>query len=116
MSQELREFKQIGFFSLVGFCLLGVAYLTPNATDQAGWEFFRTAKMSTWRHLYDWPAAWCSLKIVVFSLGLFLVIDAMGTLLALIRLKTLALSVFFMHALPGVGILAGGYYLLKALL
>ncbi len=72
--------------------------------------------MSTWRNLYDWPAAWCSVKIILFSVGLFLVIDAIGSLLALVRLKSLALSVFLLHIVPGCGLLFGGYYLLKALL
>jgi hypothetical protein len=93
-----------------------IVFFTPNPADQSRWAFFQVAKMSPWHQPLDWPAAWCSLKIIVLCLGLFLVIDAVGSLLALTRIKSLALSVFFLHVVPGFGILVGGYYLLKALL
>lgn len=116
MNQVQRELRQIGLFCIAGFCLLAFVFCTPNFADQSGLAFFETAKVSTWRELYDWPAAWCSLKIILLSLGLFLLIDAIGTLLALVRFKSLALTVFLLHIVPGCGLLIGSYYLLKALL
>jgi hypothetical protein len=110
------ELRHLYSFCVLGLCLIGIVFFTPNPADQPRWAFFQVAKMSTWRQLYDWPAAWCSLKIIVLSLGLFLVIDAIGSLLALRGLKSMALSVFFLHIVPCLGILVGGYYLVKALL
>ena len=72
--------------------------------------------MSTWRQLYDWPAAWCSVKIILLSLGLLLVIDATESFLALVRFKSVALFVLYLQVIPALGILAGSYYLIKALL
>ena len=116
MTQEQKELKQIRYFCVGGLFLLAVVLFAPDSTNHPGLGFFQTAKMSTWRNLYDWPAAWCSVKIILLSIGLFLVIDAIGSLLALIRLKSLALSVFLLHIVPASGILFGSYYLIKALL
>jgi hypothetical protein len=116
MTQEQKELKQIRFFCIAGILLLAVVFFAPDSTNRPGLGFFQTAKISTWSNLYDWPAAWCSVKIILLSVGLFLVIDAIGSLLALVRLKSLALSVFLLHIIPATGLLFGGYYLLKALL
>jgi len=116
MTQEQKELKQIRFFCVAGLLLLAVVFFAPDSTNQPGLGFFHTAKMSTWRALYDWPAAWCSLKIILLSVGLFFVIDALGSLLALVRFKSLALSVFLLHIVPATGIMLGSYYLIKALL
>jgi hypothetical protein len=116
MTQEQKELKQISFFCIAGLLLLVVVFFAPDTTNRPGLGFFKTAKMSTWHALFDWPAAWCSVKIILLSIGLFLVIDAIGSLLALIRFKSLALSVFLLHIVPAAGILFGSYYLLKALL
>ena len=71
---------------------------------------------TTWRNLLDFPAAWCSVKIILFSFGLFLLIESAGTLLSVRKHKSLALSVYFMQAVPCFGLLCGVFYLLKSLL
>lgn len=101
---------------ILGFFLMALALLTPNANEPYSGSFFQTAQVSTWQNLFDWPAAWCSVKIILLSVGLFLVIDSVGTALALIHLKSLALSVFFLHIVPSLGFLTGAYFLIKALL
>ena len=111
-----KELRQLRFLCILGFCLVGVAIFAPNTAHQSPWSFFQTAKMSTWRQLYDWPAAWCSVKIILLSLGLLLVIDATESFLALVRFKSVALFVLYLQVIPALGILAGSYYLLKALL
>ena len=58
---------------------------------------------------------WCSLKIIMFSAGLFLLIESTGTVLAVKNFKSLALPVFMMQALPCLGFLFGGYCLIKSL-
>lgn len=111
-----NEIKQIRWFCLLGVCLIGIAIFSPSAAHQPGWSFFQIAQTSPWGQPLDWPAAWCSLKIILFSFGSFLLVEAVGSLLALAKLTSLALSVFFLHLVSGLGMLVGTYYLLKALL
>jgi len=56
------------------------------------------------------------LKIILSSIGLFLVIESAGTILSLRKRKSLALSVFFLQTLPCLGFLFGSFYLMKSLL
>jgi hypothetical protein len=42
-----------------------------------------TATASSWHRLFDLNAAWCRLKIILASIGHFLVIDLLGTILAI---------------------------------
>lgn len=64
----------------------------------------------------DYPAAWCSFKIILLCLGLFLVIESVGTILSVLKLKAIALPAYCLHLVPGPGVLLGSYCLLKALL
>lgn len=56
------------------------------------------------------------MKIILFSIGFFLIVDSLGTLLMKLEYRLLACLVFLLHLLAALGIGAGGYYLLKALL
>ncbi len=116
MVQEEKEFRQVAIFCALGVFVIVAVLFAPHGQNETGFAFFKSCQACTWQQLYDWPAAWSSLKIILLCTGLFLIIDAFGTLLALIRLKSLALSVFFLHVLPCLGMVYGAYYLLKALL
>ncbi len=115
MNRQRKIYAQISQLGLVGLGLLGIAFFAPNAGPQRG-SFFNVAISTSWRNPLDFPAAWCSVKIILLSFGLFLLIESAGTLLSVRNHKSLALSVFFMQVAPCLGLLAGGFYLLKALL
>lgn len=89
--------------------------LAPAGNPYQG-AFFQPALETTWRRLLDLPAAWSSIRILLFSVGMFLVIEAIGTVLALMKLRSLALAVFFLQVLPVLCFLCGSYYLVKSLL
>lgn len=74
------------------------------------------AVQSSWRNLLDLPAAWASVKIMLFFAGLFLLIESAGTMLAVMKMKALALLVFCLQVVPCLGLLSGSYYLVKSLL
>jgi hypothetical protein len=115
MSSQRDIYRQVSLLSLTGMGLLGIALFAPDAGRHPG-SFFSIATQTTWRNLLDWPAAWCSLKIILSSIGLFLVIESAGTVLSVRKRKSLALSVFFMQVVPCLGFLCGGFYLVKSLL
>jgi hypothetical protein len=115
MNRQRDIYRQAGRLTLIGLGLLGFAIYAPDAGGQPG-LFFRVAMQTTWQNLLDWPAVWCSVKIILLSLGLFLLIESTGTFLAVKKHKSLAVSVFFLQALPCAGLLLGGFYLIKSLL
>jgi len=100
----------------VSFCLFSVVFATPNAAPGPNWAFFQVARASSWQRFLDWPAVWCSLKLLLACAAAFLAVDALGTMLLRSRRKSLAEVFFFSAILPLVGFLVGNYYLVKALL
>lgn len=115
MNRDREIYQQANRFFLLGIALIGVALFAPDAA-KGPMSFLRYARHSTWGHWLDLAAAWCSIKIILLSIGLFLVIESIASVLLVRRLKILAWPMFFLHLLPGVGLLCGFYYLVKSLL
>jgi hypothetical protein len=115
MIRERQTLRQVGIFCLLGTILLGVTLFTPDVAQAHGTNFFVHARRTTWHHPLDWQAAWCSVKIIIFSVGCFFIVDSLGTIFLKLEYRLLAVSVFMLHLLAGLGVLTGGYYLLKAL-
>jgi hypothetical protein len=100
---------------LLGVGLLGIAIYLPDG-GQSSLRVVKTAWNSSWRQLWEIPAAWGSFKIIFFSLSLLLIIEAGGTALGRQNRRQLAMTIFALQVVPGLGILAGLYCLVKALL
>ena len=115
MNRQQKIYRQISLLSLVGGGLLGVVFFAPNVGGHTG-SFINMAMQCTWQDLLELPAAWSSLKIILLSVGLFLIIESTVTVLAVKKFKSLVLPVFLMQAVPCLGFLVGGYYLIKSLL
>jgi hypothetical protein len=106
---------QFGLLSYVaGFYLVAIAFLLPHPGRVEGRSFFEIARSSPWDRWGDWPAAWCSVKIILLSLGVFLLLHACGTLLTAVTRKTFGNLAMFLSAASTLGIWAGLYYLVKA--
>ena len=99
---------------LIGICCCGIAIFAPDAGHHIG-DFIKVAASSTWQQLIEAPAAWCSLKLILLAVGLFLVIEALAAMLALLGQKRLAMVVFSTQVISVLIFLTAGFYLLKAL-
>jgi hypothetical protein len=115
MNGQRENYRRTSLLSLVGLCLLAFVFFAPGIGHQEG-SYFSTAMQCTWRDLWELPAAWSSLRIILLSAGLFLLIESTGTILAAKKFKSLVVPVFLMQAVPCLGLLFGGYYLVKSLL
>jgi hypothetical protein len=99
-----------------GFYLLAVAFLAPHAGYVQGQTFFQVARDSPWDRWWDWAAAWCSVKIILLSLGLSAVMAALGMMLKILRRESLGNVALLFSAGSAMGFWLGTYYLVKALL
>jgi hypothetical protein len=115
--REERIFKHGSILLLAGGSLVCLAFLSPNAPGASpDSSFFKVAISAHWGKFMDLTAAWCSLKIIIFCLGMFLVIESIGTILSLLRRTKTAMMIYCLHLIPCLGILIGSYCLIKALL
>ena len=110
-----REHSFRTILLLVGIGLAGFAWFAPDLTGQPG-AFFKAALISGWLPIFKFDLAWCSLKIILFSVGLFLIVETMATLLALGGHRQPARLVYTLHGLSCLGVLLGGFCLIKALI
>lgn len=107
--------RQVSILILIGIGLFGIVVFAPDAGPYQG-AFYQPALQTKWGDFLDFAAVWSSIKIILSCIALFLVIESTGTVLAVLKLRSLALFVFFLQAVPFVGLLCGAYYLIKSLL
>jgi hypothetical protein len=105
----------MSLLTLIGLGLLGISLFAPEAEPHRG-TLFAAATQTSWAKPLDLPAAWASLRIMLASLGMVLVIESTGTFFSFLKLKTVALTIFFLQLLPCLGLLYGGFLLTKSLL
>jgi hypothetical protein len=116
MRRDIEIRKKITFFFIIGICLMGFAVVTPDPGHHRGLGIVQGARETIYAHPLDWEAAWCSIKIILFSLGLGLLIESLGTFFMRREYTLLGFFVHLMHILPALGLLAGGFYFIKSLI
>jgi hypothetical protein len=115
MSRGQQITQQVDGMVLAGICFIGISFFAPDAGHHHNGSFFSIATSSAWGRPFELPAAWCSLKIMLSSIGLWLLIESFGTVLVRLKHIRLAVMLFALQIVPGVGLLTGGYYLAKSL-
>jgi hypothetical protein len=115
-AHEKRDLRYIVNFFVIAVFFLSVVFLTPDAGSRAGRSFFDGAMATNWRVMGDWLAAWCSIKIMLYSMaGLFLLLSIEETLLFFRRHKVANLLILTL-IVPMLGFGMGFYYLVKSVL
>ncbi len=115
MSRGQQITQQVNGMILFGICLIGISFFAPNTGHHQAGSFFNIATSSVWGRVFELAAAWCSLKIMLFSIGLFLLFESFGTILVRLKHRHLAVLFFTLQIVPCIGLLIGGYYLVKSL-
>lgn len=103
-------------FLLLGILLLGVVFLIPDAGQLEHRSFFTVAQHSVWGQLFEWPAAWCSTKIIVLSISALLIVEASLTVAMRVGYRMACMALLFLAILALALGTFGFYELAKALL
>ena len=95
--------------------MLAIVFLTPHGGPLEGRSFYQVALASNWHAWGDWAAAWCSVKIILLCLGVALLLLWMALLLLVFERTSLSFFLLCCAVAPGLGMLAGFYFLVRAL-
>ena len=101
---------------LFGGFALAIVFLAPDAGHEQHRSFLAVALDSLWSRFADWPAAWCSVKILLLGACALLVLDAVGNLAIRLRMEFLGLGLLCLGIVPVLLLIFGSYELVKALL
>lgn len=116
MQLKNRESADAAKFFWLGVFLLLVVFLLPDAGRMEHRSFFAMAQRSAWGQLFEWAAAWCSAKIILLSVSVFLVLDAFLSLMIRTRYQKTCALLFLLAVVPVLVGLFGVYELAKAVL
>jgi hypothetical protein len=80
LQEQQRHFLGATKLFLVGVMLMIAVFLIPDAGQAEHRSFFSVAQDSFWGRLFEWPAAWCAVKIIAFSISALLILEAILSL------------------------------------
>lgn len=112
---QRKEFIGATKFLLLGVILLAAVFLIPDAGQVEHRSFFSVAEDSLWGRLFEWPAAWCSVKIIALSISALLVLEAMLTLAMRGEHQFTCLILLVLAIFPVMLGFFGFYYFVKAM-
>ena len=115
MQPEQKFARRYRWLWLAGLALIGVALFVPGSRHHKVFGFVSTFNDGAWDKFFEWSAARGDVRIILLCVGLFLLIDYVGLKLLWARRNGLGNLVFCLYPLPVIGLLVGGYYLLKSL-
>jgi hypothetical protein len=99
----------------MGIILLGIGFFAPDR-GRHHLSFVQAALNSVWHRPLELAAAWGSVRIILISIGLFLLFESLGTMLARCHKAELAAAVYSLEIIAVLGYLFGTYYLNKAVI
>lgn len=114
MRKHDRELTDASRFFILGAFLLSMVLLIPDAGQLAHKSFFAAARDSAWGQLFEWAAAWCSAKIILLSVSIFFVLDALLSLMIRAEQQAACVVVFLLAIAPVILGFFGFYELVKA--
>jgi hypothetical protein len=98
---------------LLGGGLVALVFLSPDTGHAAHKSFFSVAYQAHWSRHSNLAAAWCSVKIILLGLGVFLIVDALGNLAIRVQQEVLGMVVLFLGIVPVWLCVFGSYELVK---
>lgn len=111
---QQKDFIGAAKLLLMGAILLGVVLLIPDAGQVEHRSFFAVAQDSLWGRLFEWSAAWCSVKIIVVSISALMILEAMLSLAMRARHQMACMALLVLTVFPvGLGFF-GFYHFVKA--
>ena len=97
--------------------LIGIVFLAPHGGQPEDRSFCEVAQVSTWGRFGEWLAAWCSLKIILLGLGIYLLLRGVDEALLLFCRRSFSIEALLtLTIIPILVFGVGFFFLAKALL
>ena len=110
-----KKARLVVLCNLVGLVLVGIASLWTNEGLRNPVDVVRRTAESPLSHPLDLGAIWCSVRITLWGLGLFLIADAMATWALIKRRKKLAVCFYCLLAVASLIFLFGAFYVVHSI-
>lgn len=101
---------------LMGLLLLCIVFFAPHARYHGLKTMFTIASSSRWLILGEFPSAFSSIRIMLLSLGAFLIWASIEEYLITLKREKLAIGFTILVSVPVMVFIVGLYFLFKALL
>ena len=116
MTSPQKKFTlELFLLLLLAALLLAVVYDTTDATRRDGLSLLTAAQQSGWHTSMNWPAAWCSVKIILLAFAFFFALLAMCRLMKVWLPAVADCLILPLICFPLIGVWIGLFYLLRAL-
>jgi len=115
MQKQARDLFAAMTLVAIGISLLAVIFAVPDIGYAEHKSIFAVAIQSKWGGFFDWPSAWCSVKIILLALALFAFVNALLRLLIDTEFKGATIPMFMPSILPLLLGSFGFYELIKAI-
>jgi len=99
----------------IGISLLAVIFVVPDIGSSEHKSIFAVAMQSRWGHYFDWPSAWCSMKIILLGLAALAFVNAVLGLLLDTEFKGASVAMLISAILPLLVGFFGVYGVIKAI-
>ena len=110
-----QKSKNIVIFILIGLAMIGASFFWPQGGPRNPVDIVRFAWNSSLDKLLDWAAIWNSIRVLLWTIAGFLIIDALATWAMVVKRTQLALIIYFLLPIPCLGFLFGVFCLLRAI-
>jgi hypothetical protein len=115
MHKQARDLWESARLVAIGLLLSVVIFAVPDIGYTEHKSIFAVATQSAWGHPFDWPSAWCSMKIILMALAALAFVNAVLRLLLEGEFKGASMALFTSAILPLLLGFFGLYELIKAI-
>jgi hypothetical protein len=116
MQKQARDLWETIRLVAIGVVLLVVIFAVPDDSYVQHKSIFAVASQTAWSHFFDWPAAWCSVKIILMAIAALAFLNAVLGLLVETEVEGASMALFTSAILPLLLGFFGVYELVKAIL
>jgi cytochrome c-type biogenesis protein CcmH/NrfF len=116
MSAEQKSARGNWWLAALGLAVAVYAVIMPGSSQCRVFGFVQTFHQATWGEYLEWVPMRGNLRLILFCLGLWLLVDGVGLWLLRSRRNLLGTLVFLLYAPLLLGLATAAFFLLKSVL